>query len=78
MRFSTRTTSSPPKLWPADLEEGLRDDDERARHANLVLPGLWKMQSMKDVWSSKKFAVRGQQLEINLDHAESVLLTNTP
>ena len=36
------------------------------------------MQSIKDVWSNKKFTVHGQQLEINLNHAQSVLLTNTP
>ncbi len=73
-----RTADGHIHLMAADLEEGLRDHADRTRHANLVLPGSWKMQSMKDVWSNRKFALRGQELEINLNHAQSVLLTNTP
>src|SRR5664279_2768904 len=72
-----RTFDDTIHLLAANLEEGLRDDADRFRHAVLVLPSSWNHSSFRDEWSERRFEVVNQgQIAINLDHAQSVMLTN--
>jgi hypothetical protein len=63
-------------LLAADLEEGLRDDADRSRHVDLVLPTSWGITNLHDVWSDRKFTTKDRYLPIDLDQARSELLTN--
>ena len=61
-------------LMAADLEEGLRDDGDRSRHAEIQLPKAWKPQDLTDMWSTKKVGFIGGHVDLYLNHAESILL----
>lgn len=72
-----RTADGQLHLMAAQLEEGLRNDADRSRHASLVLPSCWNISTFQDVWSGKKYGVHDHQVTVNLRHAESVLLTSS-
>jgi hypothetical protein len=61
-------------LMAAELEEGLRDDGDRSRHAEIQFPKAWKSQGLTDIWSTKKFGFSGGHVDLRLNHAESILL----
>jgi len=69
-----RTRDGALRLLAGNLEEGLRDDADFTRHASLVLPKSWPSANWKDAWSGSPFALRNNQLDIDLKQAQSVLL----
>ena len=72
-----RTFDNTIHMLAANLEEGIRDDADRFRHVVLVLPSSWNHSSFRDEWSERRFGVVNQgEITINLDHAQSVMLTN--
>jgi hypothetical protein len=71
-----RTADGKFHLMAAELEEGLRNDADRSRHTALVLPASWNTSMLRDGWSAKTYAVQDRKVQIDLDHAESVLLTS--
>jgi hypothetical protein len=63
------------RLLAANLEEGLRDDSDASCHAALVLPDNWKAAKLRDAWSDKIMKVTDNTVTVNLDQAQSKLLT---
>ncbi len=47
-----------------------------SRRADMSLPDSWKAGRFHDLWSKQKFESHGRNIELNLDHAQSVLLTD--
>jgi len=72
-----RTRDGVTHLMAANLEEGLRDDADLARHTILVLPNSWKSQTWKDAWSGHALPSTNNTLSIDLPQATSVLLDSS-
>ncbi len=62
------------RILAGNLEEGLRDDADMARHATIIPPESWKTLRWTDVWSRRNFETEGGRLNISLDQAASMLL----
>jgi hypothetical protein len=71
-----RTTDGKFHLMAAELEEGLRNDADRSRHTTLALPVSWKIPMLHDEWSGKAYEIHDRKVQINLNHAQSILLTS--
>ncbi len=69
-----RTSDGEFHLMAAQLEEGLRNDADRSRHVTLVLPASWDIPMFRDVWSAKTYAIHDRRIQIDLNHAQSILL----
>ncbi len=61
-------------LLAANLEEGLRDDADMARHTALAIPASWKVTEFNDEWTGRKFPVQHGAIAVELGHTQSVLL----
>jgi hypothetical protein len=72
-----RTKNGTLRILGGNLEEGLRDDADLSRHATLGLPKSWSSAAWKDAWTGRSFSPKNNQLDINLNQAESVLLESS-
>lgn len=70
-----RTRDGRIRVLAGNLEEGLRDDSDLSRHATLVLPAAWENAGFQDLWSARHFDRDDGKLTIQLNQAESVLLS---
>jgi hypothetical protein len=61
-------------IMAANLEEGLRNDADMARHDLLVLPKSWRLARWRDVWTGRRYEARDGLLRIDLKEAASTLL----
>jgi len=66
-------TQSGIRLMAANLEDGLRDDADRSRHATLLLPKDWEAD-WRDGWSDRRVDAAEGRLTLDLPQAASVLL----
>ena len=73
-----RTADGKYHVLAGELEEGLRNDANRMRQVEFALPAAWKQTELKDSWSGRQFDLHANVVGINLDHAQSVLLTGKP
>jgi hypothetical protein len=62
------------RILAGNLEEGLRDDADLSRHATLVMPRSWRIETWKDAWTGHKFYSKDGRLQIDLPQGASVLL----
>jgi hypothetical protein len=69
-----RTKDGVMHILAGNLEEGLRDDADLARHATLVRPQAWRGKPWKDAWSGQTLSAQDGQLTIDLPQAASALL----
>ncbi len=69
-----RTRDGAIRILAANLEDGLRDDSDSARHATLSLPQSWPRAAWKNAWTGNTFFLKTNLLDIDLKQAESVLL----
>ena len=69
-----RTKDGALRILAGNLEEGLRDDADFARHATLALPKSWPSANWKNAWTGRTFSLKNNGLDIDLKQAESVLL----
>jgi len=69
-----RTRSGQFRILAGNLEEGLRDDADLTRHANLEIPPEWGITLWKDAWSSRSMSDQDHALHIDPSQATSVLL----
>jgi hypothetical protein len=70
-----RTGDGSIRLLAAILEEGLRDVSDASCHATLVFPEGWRATMVRDIWTGEKLHVNNNPVTINLDQAQSRLLT---
>ena len=71
--FCAWRTQKGIELMAANLEEGLRDDADRSRHATVLLPKTWNAE-WRDCWSDGKVEASQGRLKLELPQAASVLL----
>jgi hypothetical protein len=67
-------TVCPAAPAAAELEEGLRDSADHSAHTTVVLPSSWKLLNFQDRWSGDTKEVHHGTLQLDLQHAQSVLL----
>jgi hypothetical protein len=74
MNFSAwRTADGEVHLMAAELEEGIHDVADHSAHATVVLPNSWKLSELHDLWADHTEQVHRGTLQIDLQHAQSVL-----
>ena len=71
-----RTADGNFHLMAAELEEGLRNDKDHSVHTVVVVPSVWRVSNLRDSWSANKNEVKDGKMQIDLNHAQSVLFTS--
>jgi hypothetical protein len=69
-----RTGDGGVRILAGNLEEGLRDDADLARHAVLEIPESWGVSQWKDLWTGRSVETTGRALSIDLPQAASMLI----
>jgi hypothetical protein len=69
-----RTKDGAFRILAGNLEEGLRDDADFSRHAELALPHTWPSEAWKDAWTERGYSLKNNLLVIDLNQAESILI----
>jgi hypothetical protein len=64
-----------PRILAGNLEEGLRDDPDRARRIHLNLPLDWRSCRWQSAWGVQPDVTRDSQLFVDLPAQESALFT---
>lgn len=72
MNFTAwQTNDSRIHLMFGNLEEGLRDDADTARHVDISLPRTWSQMKWRPLWTGADLNLQDKRFTVQLDQARS-------